>query len=232
MSLLSDLLPRLQLSVHAEPGAELTLLFLPPAAASADDFVRHGFISALTQQQVMCNYLQAELPPDLYANGTFLPLLEQALLTQTPGQRLWLVGISLGAMTALACAARGHLKLEGVVALAPWPGPRDAWRDLVTCGELKPQAPSTFDQTSIEETHVERRVWHWLAQTTVQTTAQNIRPKVFMAHGERDRFAEGQRCLARYLPPNQVITDDSAHDWDGFCALWQQFLKHHAQLWR
>jgi len=66
-------------------------------------------------------------PVDMYAADRVVSLLRERVLhplrAGTSG-RVWLVGISLGGMTALACAEAHRDLVDGRVAIAPWPGLR------------------------------------------------------------------------------------------------------------
>lgn len=209
----------------AEAKASLTLLLLPAAATTADDFVREGFQDDLAAHGVVADVVRSEVPVDMYAADRVVALLREQVLhprrTGASGE-VWVVGISLGGMTALACAEAHRDLIDGVFAIAPWPGLRPMWSDIPEAGGLAAWAArhrgARFDD--------ERRVWRWLGSTAAG------RPEIVIGHGAQDRFAEGQRLLSEALPPSQRLLVDGAHDWPTWRALWRRFLAQHAHRWK
>jgi len=129
-------------------------------------------------------------------------------------------GISLGGMTALACAEAHPELIEGVFAVAPWPGPRPLWSGISAAGGLAAWAACQ------PETHNdERRVWRWLGRGPTGC-------EVVIGYGRRDRFREGQQQLSAALPPERRLVVDGGHDWPTWRALWEQFLAGYASRWR
>jgi pimeloyl-ACP methyl ester carboxylesterase len=214
---------RLRVDVLGAPNAAsppVTLLLLPPAKASADDFEREGFLEALNAHRIPARVLRSELPLDLYAGQQIVDLLREALREAAgPGQSrpIWVAGISLGGMTALACARDCPGMFEVVFAISPWPGPRTLWSDIA-------QAPSvsSWAAASHRTYDDERRVWRWLGQGTPGAG------EVLVGWGRSDRFAQGQSLLASALAPPQRLSCEGGHDWDTYRTLWHQFLARQA----
>ena len=49
--------------------------------------------------------------------------------------------------------------------------------------------------------------------------------EIYLAHGERDRYARASHLLAAALPSNHVLTDKQGdHDWSTWLKLWRRFL--------
>ena len=205
--------------------AALTLVLLPAAATTAEDFVREGFVDDLRELAVAVTFVRSEVPVDIYAADRIVTLLKEQVLhplrTEATGP-VWIVGISLGGMTALACAEAHRELVDGVFAIAPWPGLRPLWSDIPDAGGLAAwaarEAETRFDD--------ERRVWRWLG------SGAGSRPEIVIGFGRQDRFAEGQQLLSEALPPEQRLLVDGAHDWPTWHALWRRFLVQHASRWR
>jgi pimeloyl-ACP methyl ester carboxylesterase len=206
-------------------SSTLTLLLLPAAATTADDFMREGFVEDLEAQHVAATVVRSEVPVDIYAADRIVTLLREKVLTMRHAgarERVWLAGISLGGMTALACAESHRELIDGVVAIAPWPGPRSLWDDVPGAGGIAAWSArhreARFDD--------ERRVWRWLGEGAPGG------PQVVIGHGAQDRFAEGQRLLGDALPSEHRLIVDGAHDWPTWRALWQRLLIDLAPRWR
>jgi pimeloyl-ACP methyl ester carboxylesterase len=199
-----------------------TLLLLPAAATRADDFASEGFLAALDAHHAAVNVVRSEVPVDIYAANRIVALLRDEVLLplRASGSRIWVAGISLGGMTALACAEAYPELIEGVFAMAPWPGPRPLWSGIEADGGLA--AWAARQQTSFRD---ERRVWRWLGQGHTGC-------EVVIGYGRNDRFHEGQQQLSATLPPERRIVVDGAHDWPTWRALWELFLDRYAPRWR
>ena len=206
-------------------AAALTLVLLPAAATTAEDFVREGFLDDLRELAIAVTFVRSALPVDIYAADRIVTLLKEQVLhplrTEATGP-VWIVGISLGGMTALACAEAHRELVDGVFAIAPWPGLRPLWSDVPDAGGIAAwaarEAETPFDD--------ERRVWRWLG------TGREKRPEIVIGFGRQDRFAEGQQLLSEALPAEQRLLVDGAHDWATWRALWRRFLAQHAPRWQ
>lgn len=215
---------RLQLRVDTigTTAPATTLVLLPAAAARAVDFEREGFLTALESHRVSVRVVRSEVPVDIYAADGIVALLRNEVLEplRADGGRVWVAGISLGGMTALACAEAHRDLIDGVYAIAPWPGPRPLWNGIPAAGGLVAWAASQrrpFDD--------ERRVWRWLGQGAVGC-------EVVIGHGRDDRFREGQQLMGAALDPARRFVVDGAHDWPAWRALWHRFLALYAPRWR
>jgi pimeloyl-ACP methyl ester carboxylesterase len=205
-------------------NSTLTLLLLPAAATSADDFVREGFIDDLSAEGIAATFVRSEVPVDMYAAERIVTLLLENVLHPRRAEAagpVWVVGISLGGMTALACAEAHRGLIDGVFAIAPWPGLRPGWSDVPAAGGIAAWAKLHSDAKFDDE----RRVWRWLG-----SCAGND-PEIVIGYGRQDRFAEGQQLLSAALPPERRLVVEGAHDWATWRTLWRRFLALHAPRW-
>ena len=209
----------------ANVDAALTLVLLPPAASTAEDFMREGFVDDLNAYGIAATIVRSEVPVDMYAaDRVSASLREQVLhpLRTETNDCVWLVGISLGGMTALACAEAHRELVDGVCAIAPWPGLRPLWSDVPDVGGIAAWAARQGDVRFDDE----RRVWRWLGEGAPGG------PEVVLAYGKQDRFLEGQQLLSDALPATHRLLLDGAHDWRTWRALWQLFLVQYAPRWK
>jgi pimeloyl-ACP methyl ester carboxylesterase len=209
----------------ADVEAALTLVLLPAAAATADDFVREGFVDDLLAHGIAATVVRSEIPVDMYAADRIVMLLKEHVLHPlrlAATGPVWIVGISLGGMMALACAEAHRDLIDGVFAIAPWPGLRPLWSDIPDAGGLAAWA-AREEKAQFDD---ERRVWRWLGSRA------GGGPEVVIGYGRQDRFAEGQQRLSEALPPEQRLLVDGAHDWPTWRALWRRFLALYAPCWK
>jgi pimeloyl-ACP methyl ester carboxylesterase len=206
-------------TAHGGPRPALLMALLTGTYSEPEDFVREGFPQALRAHGIPAEVVMAEVRAAWVADGSIVDRLEEAVVE--PGRarghtRIWLAGISLGGLAALAYAAR-HPGLEGIALIAPYPATREVLMELEAAGGLeswKPVIPEGGD--------VEREAWRWLA------TRAPDDPAVYCYYASGDRFAAGQRRMAQALPAGAARELPGDHDWPAWRALWEAFLDDRA----
>jgi pimeloyl-ACP methyl ester carboxylesterase len=212
---------RLHTELHAAPARSDTLLvLLPPALANIDDFYTQGFVDAVRQRQLPVDLLLADTSGQQVLDKTVVADLH-TLVVQPARERgyraIWLVGISLGAFSALHYAAHHANLLSGLYLLSPYPGTGDVLDEIRAAGGAGPW--SQQQHTCVDE----RAWWHWLAQ---QSTHGAWPTAVYFGTGSNDRFQRGQVLMSDLLPPDRVFTLPGAHQWVTWKALWEHWLDH------
>lgn len=203
-----------------EPSPEVLLVLLTGTFSEPEDFRREGFVAALRERGVHAQVALVGTPPAQVADGTIAGALREAVVAPSLARgrsRLWLAGISLGGLAALAYAARHEADLEGLVLLAPYPGTRDVIREIDAAGGLASWRPG-FDATA----DAERDAWTWLA-----TRGRGPLP-AYLYYGESDRFADGQHRMGEALAADRVHRVPGGHDWPTWRRAWDAFLDGHA----
>ena len=71
----------------------------------------------------------------------------------------------------------------------------------------------------LPEGDLEREAWLWLAKS-----GDGDDPPVHCYFASGDRFASGQRQMARTLARERVREVEGGHDWAAWRALWIEFL--------
>ena len=95
-------------------AAPALVVMLPGAYSAPQEFVDEGFVSSLRQQGAHADVVLAGATLDHYIEGPVLELLRDEVVAPARArgvQQVWLVGISLGGLFAMAYAARnpGHV---------------------------------------------------------------------------------------------------------------------------
>ncbi|HYC38009.1 MAG TPA: hypothetical protein VEC19_16385 [Usitatibacter sp.] len=202
----------------AVPGmrGERMVALLPGTYIAPEDFVREGFPETLVSRGMAAELALAEMRAAWFADGSIVERIREHVVAPARARghrRIWLGGISLGALASLAYAARHGHELEGLVLLSPYPATREILREVEAAGGARPwsaQAPPGDD--------LERQAWHWLATRTGGT------PRVRCYFGSSDRFAAGQRLMARTLGPGEAHELRGAHDWATWRESWARFV--------
>jgi hypothetical protein len=202
-----------------QPGkiAPTLLVLLPGVNIRAEDFSTHDFVAALHARQDAVDLLIAEPDLDFYLEGSIGHRLETMLADEASAyRRLWLGGISLGALGALLVAAAGRVSIDGLLLLAPFIGVPGLIAEIERAGGFTAWRPG-----AIASNDGERGVCAWL-KSHMETQAG--RPILYLGSGSEDRFAAASRLLAAGLPPAQCHFTAGGHDWPTWTALWATLL--------
>lgn len=197
-------------------AAPVLLALLTGTFSEPEDFVREGFPAAVREHGIDAEVVMAEVRAAWFADGSIVRRLREAVVlpAQERGRsRIWLAGISLGALAALSYAARHEEDVEGIVLISPYPATREVLREMDEAGGLgqwRPVIPPEGD--------LEREAWLWLA------ASREGRARVHCYFASGDRFAPGQRRMAQALAPERVREMPGGHDWSAWRALWLEFL--------
>jgi len=205
----------------ASPGqrAPSLMVLLPGALETPETLIGEGVVAAVRARGLALDL--ALVDPGLCTineatDGSVGRQLDSLLVPARQEYRsLWLGGISLGGLMALAHAARHPGRVDGMFLLAPYPGNR-----LLTGAIEAAGGPAAWAAASaVDEADDEECAWRWLAQN-----GQSGKPEIHFAHAGADRFAAGQRMMAQLLPAQRVELIAGAHDWPSWRKLWNNFL--------
>jgi pimeloyl-ACP methyl ester carboxylesterase len=198
-------------------AAPTLVVMLPGAYSTPQEFVDEGFVQALRQRKLHADVVIAGARIEHYIEGPVLERLHDQVIGPARArgvQRVWLVGISLGGLFAMAYAARHPDQVTGVLALAPYLGRRTLLADIIQAGG--PEAWAARRQPQADDL-LEHEVWAWLAKRPVE-------PALHLGYGRDDRFVDAHRLLAARLPADRVFDVPGGHDWRPWSALWAHWL--------
>lgn len=203
--------------IHPPPRpTQVAIALLSGTYSEPEDFAREGFHSAAREEGVEAEIVMAELRAAWFADGSVVERIHAGVVEPARARgrsRIWLAGISLGALASLCYAARHESDIAGIVLISPYPATREVLREMQEAGGLgqwKPSIPEAGD--------LEREAWLWLAER------RPGKPQVHCYFGSGDRFAEGQRLMASTLEPRNVAELSGGHDWEAWRRLWREFL--------
>jgi pimeloyl-ACP methyl ester carboxylesterase len=205
--------------VDAVPGARpaLCVVLLGGTFSAPEDFVREGFVAAARERGLEGEIVMAGTRLADFADGTVTQRIRHAVVAPARARgarRLWLAGISLGGLASLCYAARHAGEPDGVLLIAPYPGTRPLLAEIEAAGGLQQWRPDIGAEGDLE-----REAWRWLANRPAAS------PEVHCYFGSGDRFAEGQRRMARTLPEGHGREMDGGHEWADWRRMWIDFLE-------
>jgi pimeloyl-ACP methyl ester carboxylesterase len=204
----------------AHPGAGVAagdlVVFLPGRGDRAEDFEQRGLLAAARKAGLEADVLAVDAHLAYYYKRVIAARLWEDVVLPARARgyrRLWLVGISLGGLGAIALAQEHPDAADGLFVLAPYLGEPELTREIEAAGGLArwSGAPSQRDF---------RGVWGSLRGYATG----EARVPLWLAYGESDRYAYGHRLLASALPRDRVLVAAGGHDWKAWERLWSEFL--------
>ena len=197
-------------------GASLAVGLVSGSYGAPEDFEREGWIDGLVRRGEATRVVMADMRAAYFADGSVAQRLREHVVLpalEHGAQRLWLAGISLGALACLSYAAREADCIERLVLFSPYPGTRELLREIEAAGGLASWLPGGC------EGDPEREAWAWLRERGAQG------PRIDCYYGTEDRFVDGQRRLAECLPAPSVHEGPGGHGWEEWRAMWNDFLE-------
>jgi len=205
-----------------EAQAKCLLVFLPGSGDRAEHFRRNGFVKAVRARGLSVDLISADATNTYYWKRSVTQRLEEDVIGPARArgyQETWLVGNSLGGMGSLSSAQRRPGQLQGILALAPFPGPDDGVKKEVRAsGGLASWEPGP----ATDGEAFDGAVWRWLKDVTVKGEAG---PELFVGWGEGDKFARDDAMMSAALPKDRVFVSKGGHNWKTWRGLFDQFLE-------
>lgn len=204
--------------VSRTSGAPNLIVLLPGAYMTPEDFESNGFFDAISRRSLALDVIAVDLDLSAISGGSAINDLHREILE--PGRRhgyrkIWLGGISLGGLLALAYCADMAGRVDGLCLLAPYPGSRLTSNAIARAGGL-----ARWQATPDELADPEFRIWRWLQQAPAGFP-------VFIGYGSEDRFAGSIKQLADCFPLSTCMALPGGHEWPVWKALWENFLDRH-----
>lgn len=202
--------------------ANTGLLMIPGAMQQPDDFIEAGFVRAIQHRRLPLDLHLASFEVEAVADITSTATLQQiqdGLIQPAISAgytRIWLAGISMGALLALAHTDYYPGKVQGLCLLSPYPGNRLLQREIADAGGLDAWH-SGEDSALATEFDAERRMWRCLQQRRIAGNA-------YFGYGSDDRFFEGLQQMAQNFPAATIDVIAGGHDWPTWEKLWCNFL--------
>jgi pimeloyl-ACP methyl ester carboxylesterase len=203
--------------------ADTLVVMLPGAYDTPADFIREGFVSAIRERQLAVDVQLLDAHVRYYTDQSILTRLKHDVIEPARAQgyrHIWLVGISIGGMGSLLYSATHPEDIRGVVALAPYLGPRNISVQVERAGGLRDWPRDGFE---LPDDAIDRHLWLWLKARADAAPAE-LAPALYWGYGVSDRFAHGHRVVGQTLLAERVYTVEGGHDWPTWVALWRHML--------
>src|SRR5436309_8228162 len=116
------------------------VVFLPGRGDLPEDFARRGLLDAARQAGLDADVVAVDSHLGYYLNDTILTRLHDDVIAPARAggyERIWLVGISLGAMGSLFYLKEHPGEVEGAVLIAPYLGKKRLLAEIAGAGGLR-----------------------------------------------------------------------------------------------
>ena len=195
--------------------APARMVWLPGAYHGAHDFLAAGFAEAVRTRRIDLDLIFVDLELAHVGDRSALQRLrsEIVLPARAAGVSIWMGGISLGGLLALAYAASYPDDLDGLCLFAPYLGNRMLTAEIAAAPGLAAWQPG-----ELAETDEERGIWRY-----IKSRHAHSRP-LYLGFGQADRFAAAHALLAATLPAESVDVIAGGHEWSTWTRLWENFL--------
>ena len=200
--------------------ADTLMVMLPGAYSAPDEFVAEGILAAMDERRLAVDVLRVDAHIGYYQRGTIFERLRDDVMApaRSHGYRaIWVLGISVGGLGALAYSDKQPGELAGIIALAPYLGERLTSTEIANAGGLVKWKVPPRELTNDE------RLWRRLQRYASEPGAADL-PPLYLGFGLDDRFAFSHRLLAAALPTERVYTTPGGHDWPQWRTLWRAIL--------
>jgi pimeloyl-ACP methyl ester carboxylesterase len=195
--------------------ADTLLVLLPGRGDQAASFADHGFVADVHASTLSVDVVAVDAHIGYYMKETIVERVWNDVLLparQRGYRRIWIAGISMGGLGALAIARVHGDAIERLFLLGPYLGPADLMRQIAAAG-----GPARW--TPNDPNDIYQKLWRWL-KGYADPAAQ--RPALTLGFTTGDRLAPGHRLLSQILPPERVLEGDGGHDWKSWRKLWQR----------
>jgi pimeloyl-ACP methyl ester carboxylesterase len=193
--------------------ADGLLVLLPGRGDSMGSFAEHGFVNDVRASGAPVDIVAVDAHLGYYIKNAIADRLWADVITPARQQgyrHIWVAGISMGGLGALALARDHGEALERLILIAPYVGPADLLGQIEAAG-----GPARWTATDPKDLY--QRTWMWLKHRAEPGATG---PTIQLGFGTSDKLVRGHRLLAQLLPPDAALEEPGAHDWVTWRKLW------------
>lgn len=209
-----DLKPNLIIYLRGMGGA--TNCFLNPHQC----FEEKGFVSVIRERNLPFDMVSPNLHYGYYRDRSFVKRLKEDVINPAKAkgyEKIWIVGVSMGALGSIFYIKDHPGDIDGVVALAPFLGDDEILDEIIENGGLRNWDSGEYDKVK----EWQRDIWRFLKDYEHDNPEQ---APIYLGIGNKDLYIKGQKLLAEYLQPERVLEIEGKHRYATFKTMWDMFL--------
>jgi pimeloyl-ACP methyl ester carboxylesterase len=207
---------------HDQPGGahRNLVVFLPGRGDLPEDFVRRGLFQIAQEAGLDADVLAVDSHLGYYLDRSIVLRLHDDVIAPARArgyQRIWLAGISLGALGSILYMQEHPGEVAGAALLAPYLGEKVLLTEIEKAGGVRTWQPAQFSGGDYQ-----RETWKWLRSHYAREEPDA--PPLWLGYGRSDRYRQGDRILAAILPQERVFSAPGGHGWGAWRALWADLV--------
>jgi pimeloyl-ACP methyl ester carboxylesterase len=222
----------------AHEGGERCLVVVLPGLNNDPEHLRElGFADAIHDANVAADVTIAEAHFGYYAEHSIVDRLDEDLVApalERGYSKVWLVGISLGALGALAYGAAHADRIAGIILVSPYIGRGEvldevrarggarAWRDAHADELERERENGNGPFWHADDASFYRAVWSFVAEPR-RTDGTEV--PIYVGYGRYDFLERDQRVLAQSIPRERLLLAYGGHRFEVFRDLLRAFAK-------
>jgi pimeloyl-ACP methyl ester carboxylesterase len=207
--------PAVRLLAAPRP-AQRVVIVLPGIADNLASLEAGGIGRAVRGAWPDADVVLVEMTIGYYKDGRAMPDLHQIIRSarERGYRKVWLVGASLGGMGAILYDTTFPCDVDGIVLLAPFLGDRRTLDEVRNAGGLGRWVapPAATPGPGNWQLQIWRRAKVWSSHPPGDA-------RVWLAYGDRDKFAPNMSLLSSAVPADHVITAPGVHEWTSWTPM-------------
>jgi pimeloyl-ACP methyl ester carboxylesterase len=206
----------------AQPPSRCLVVFLPGRSGSPENFAYANFAAVAAAAGVSADLLAADARLAYYYHRhDIVERLRQDVIAPARlrgYQQIWLVGVSIGATSALLYVDEHPQDVAGLFLIAPYLGDRRMVDEVAAAGGVQRYRPPA----DLVPSDIQHRLWRSLDRAL---PGGDRAVPVYLGYGDSDRFLKSDRLLAEALPAGHVFTTPGHHGWITWKRIWRKFVQ-------
>lgn len=199
-------------------------ILLPGRLSHPEEFAKHGLVDLIQKKHPMAEIVVPDLHLGYYMDRLMPQCLHEEIIlpARKKGQRVTLVGISMGGLGALMTALIHPEALDSVLLLSPFVGDAALLSEIKTAGGIQHWQPGEIVPRNKEEAM--KKLWaemqkRWLPHGGPPMPMQ-------MITGRQDRLLASNRQFAEaFLSEGQFSEIEGGHEWQCWHRGMELFLE-------
>lgn len=198
------------------------VVLLPGRGDVPEDFERHGVVKMVHDADASLDVIAVDAHLGYYRARTLVERLHADVIGPRLARhgKVWLVGVSLGGLGALAYTYENRDAVAGLVLMAPFLGD-DVPGEVAAAGGLVPWvAPDVLHEPDDAR---RRFVLLWTLLRGYATAPDTV-PPLWLGHGDQDYLREAAQLVGPFLPDGRYRVAPGAHRWSVWQPLFAELL--------
>lgn len=198
--------------------APALMILLPGFGQTIDEFIENGLVETVRESDIAADLALVNAHFGYYKNRCVEDRLYEDIILEAKKvgyRKIWLIGISMGAVGSLAYLTKHADSIEGVLLMSPFLAQPTLINEIMESGGLKKW--QSQEAINIRKDAM-RAILHWLKNYYGDRKGL---PKLFLGYGKEDIFYESYQILSDLVDKDKLLIIEGGHDW----VTWREVFK-------